>query len=142
MKRLADKIVVEDASARAQLLAIWAKARQNGLTEDSFIAYIDAQEAMLMESQHLNFLRWPIMNQYVHQNPRVWGSYANEVKNVRNYIKKRIPWMDNKLGFDASKLGVENVETEQLPTTKYIQNGQLIIERNGCKYTVTGTRIY
>ena len=142
MKRLADKIVVEDASARAQLLAIWAKARQNGLTEDSFIAYIDAQEAMLMESQHLNFLRWPIMNQYVHQNPRVWGSYANEVKNVRNYIKKRIPWMDNKLGFDASTLDVKNVETDDVSTSKYLQNGQLIIERNGCKYTVTGARIY
>ena len=142
MKQLVDEIVVEDTSARAQLLAIWSKARQNGLTEDSFIAYIDAQEQMLMQSQRLNFLRWPIMNQYVHQNPRLWGSYEKEVNNVRNYIRNRIPWMDEKIGFDASKLAVENVEPGNLPTTKYIENGQLIIERNGCKYTVTGTRIY
>ena len=139
---LVDKIVVQNTAAKNQLLAIWSNARQNGLTEESFIAYIDAQEQMLMQSQRLNFLRWPILNQYVHQNPKVWGTYAKEVQNVRNYINQRIPWMDKKLGFDASKLGVENVEIEQLPTTKYIQNGQLIIERNGCKYTVTGTRIY
>ena len=97
---------------------------------------------MLMQSQRLNFLRWPIMNQYVHQNPRVWGSYEKEVNNVRNYIKKRIPWLDNKIGFDASKLDVENAKTENLPTTKYIQNGQLIIERNGKKYTLTGQEIH
>ena len=39
------------------------------------------------------------MNRYVHQNPRIWGSYAAEVGNVRDFISKRIEWMDNRLGY-------------------------------------------
>ena len=41
------------------------------------------------------------MNQYVHQNPVLWGSYKAEVDNARSFLKKRITWMDNKLGYDA-----------------------------------------
>ena len=41
------------------------------------------------------------MNQKVHQNPRLWGSYEAEVKNVRDYIDRRIAWMDKKLKYDA-----------------------------------------
>ena len=138
LKRLTDKIVVENTSAKYQLLSIWTKARKAGLTEENFIAYIDAQEAMLQESQELNFLRWPIMNQYVHQNPKIWGSYKKEVQNVRNYFKQRLTWMDNKIGFDPKILNVEEVENEMPQTEKILQNGQIYILRNGRKYTLTG----
>ena len=39
------------------------------------------------------------MQTRVHQNPRTWGSYANEVQNVRRFIKERVAWMDKKLGY-------------------------------------------
>ena len=69
MKEFVDNIVVRDAAAKRQLLAIWDEARQSGLTEENMIAYIDRLEAELQQSQRLNFLRWPILNQRVHQNP-------------------------------------------------------------------------
>lgn len=138
LKRLVDKIVVESTSAKYQLLSIWTKARKAGLTEENFIAYIDAQEDMLQESQELNFTRWPIMNQYVHQNPKIWGSYKKEVQNVRNYFKQRLTWMDNKIGFDPKILDVEDVENEVPQAEKILQNGQIYILRNGQKYTLTG----
>ena len=56
-------------------------------------------EEELLLSQELNFLRWPIMKKIVHQNPRIWGSYAAEVENVRDFIRKRVEWMDNCLGY-------------------------------------------
>ena len=99
MRSFVDRIVVYDASARVRLLEIWDEARQNGLTKESLVAYVDQLEAELEQSQTLNFLRWPIMNTKVHQNPRIWGSYSQEVQNVRRFISERVDWMDRKLNY-------------------------------------------
>ena len=138
MRQLVDKIVVNDTDAKQQLAAIYAAARQNGLTEEAFIAYIDEQEALLQESQRLNFIRWQILNSYVHQNPRLWGSYAAEVENVRTYIRNRFTWMDNKLGFDPQTLDLP-ITNYQLPmTNKILHNGRIYIVRGDKTYTLTG----
>lgn len=99
MRSFVDKIVIYTPSTQDQLLAIWDEARHNGIDEDHLVAFVDSMEEELQHSQQLNFLRWPIMNRIVHQNPRIWGSYAAEVGNVRDFISKRIEWMDNRLGY-------------------------------------------
>lgn len=138
MRTLVDKIVVKDTQAKQQLAAIYEQARRKGLTEESFIAYIDEQEALLQQSQRLNFIRWPIMNQRVHQNPKLWGSYTAEVENVRNYIRDRFTWMDAKLGFDPQTLNLP-MTNDQLPmTNKVIINGRIYIMRGDKVYTLTG----
>ena len=109
MRQFVDKIVVNDAAAKAQLKAIWGEVRQAGLTEESMTAYINGWEQTLGQSQELNFKRWPIMNEYVHQNPHLWGSYEAEVQNVRRYMKERIEWMDNKLDYVYEPAGIHTV---------------------------------
>ena len=99
MRNFVDNIVVRDAAAKRQMLAIWDEARQSGLTEENMIAYIDRLEADLQQSQRLNFLRWPILNQRVHQNPPTKGSFQAEVEVLRTYMKERFVWMDKKLGY-------------------------------------------
>ena len=143
LKTLVDNIVVKDAAGKQQLASIWADIRRAGFTEESFIAYINEQASLLAQSQKLNFMRWPILNTQVHQNPRTYGSYEAEVENVRHYINYRIPWMDTKLGFDRSTLNTEGWETQETQTesTKILVNGELIILRNGHKYTASGTLI-
>ena len=131
MRQLADQVAVYSAEGRAMLLSIWAEAREHGLTVENFLEYIDTQSQMLEESQRLNFIRWPIMNQYVHQNARVWGSYAAEVENVRNFVSKRIPWMDNRLGYTYVPPvdGLENLSSQpdlSQPYQVYSVTGQFI----------------
>ena len=99
MRSFVDRIVIYTPSTQDQLLAIWDEARHNGIDEDHLVAFVDSMEEELQHSQQLNFLRWPIMNRYVHQNPRIWGSYEAEVGNVRDFISKRIEWMDDRLGY-------------------------------------------
>ena len=99
MRTFVDNIVVRDAAAKQQLLSIWGEARQSGLTEENMISFIDRWEADLQQSQRLNFLRWPIMNQRVHQNPPTKGSYQAEVEVLRTFMKERLLWMDRKLGY-------------------------------------------
>ena len=138
MRTLVDNIVIYDTAAKQQLKDLWAQLRRNGFTEESMLAYIDEQAELLDHSQQLNFLRWPILNQYVHQNPAARGSYQAEVDNVRNYIRNRIPWMDRKLGFDATTLDMEAAEEDLPQTGKILIHGQLHILRNGVVYTPAG----
>ena len=106
MKKFVDNIVVNDAEAKAKMLEIWGKARGNGITEQHLLDFIDNMEKNLQESQELNFMRWPIMNELVHENATVWGSYAAEVENVRRFITERLTWMDNKLGYTYNPSGI------------------------------------
>ena len=138
MRTLVDNIVINDAAAKQQLKDLWAQLRRNGFTEESMLDYIDEQAELLAHSQQLNFLRWPILNQYVHQNPAARGSYQAEVENVRSYIRNRIPWMDRKLGFDATTLDMEAAEEDLPQTGKILIHGQLHILRNGVVYTPAG----
>ena len=112
MKAFVDRIVVQDEKSRERLVEIWDEARQGGLTEENLTAFIDKMEKDLNQSQRLNFLRWPIMNSYVHQNPHIWGSYQAEVENVRRFMIERIAWMDKKLNYDYVPSGITSVDVD------------------------------
>ena len=99
MRSFVDNIIVRTESTHDHLLNIWDEVRHNGIDQDNLVAFVDSMEQEIMQSQEINFIRWPIMNEIVHENPRIWGSYAAEVENVRNFISKRIDWMDKKLGY-------------------------------------------
>ena len=99
MKNFVDNIVIRDNAAKAQMVEIWDEARHNGLTEENMVAYIDSLEECLEQSQKLNFMRWPIMMERVHQNPYLWDSFKAEVENVRRFMKERIAWMDRRLNY-------------------------------------------
>ncbi len=57
-------------------------------------SYIDRQAAMLDRSQRANFERWPILNTDVWPNQVVTGSYKGEVSWLKDWLKKRVEWMD------------------------------------------------
>ena len=111
-KTLVDRMLISDYSAAAALQEMWANVRYfNGINVKELQAYVDSMANELMESQRLNFIRWPIMNKKVHQNPKLWGSYEAEVQNVKDYLERRIAWMDNKLKYNE-----EAFATSQRPT--------------------------
>lgn len=109
MRTFVDNIIVRDAEAKAKMQEIWAKARETTVTERHLVDFISQQEENLQESQKLNFMRWPIMDELVHENPVVWGSYTAEVQHVRRYISERLLWMDSKLGYTYEPDGIADV---------------------------------
>lgn len=60
-----------------------------------------------MSRQELNFKRWPILNDYIQKNPMIYGSYAGEVSAVKDFLKNRIVWMDNKMNFELPTSNAE-----------------------------------
>ena len=90
-RTMVNKIVKQDAAAKARLVEIW-NASKPALS--SLNDYVDETAKLLDESQKLNFKRWPILNQRVHQNHSAKGSYAGEVSVVKSYITRRLTRFD------------------------------------------------
>ena len=112
---------LQDAYTSNRLKEIWAGMRRSGkFTGESLVAYVDSLAQLLEPSQRLNFIRWPILNSYVHQNPRVYGSYAGEVNVLRNFLPARIQWIDDFLGYGKTK--------EYVDSTFYIKSPADLVE--------------
>ena len=99
MRQMVNRIVKEDEGARQRLLELWSEARNTkGIDETSLLEYVDKTVELLIESQKLNFLRWNILSERVHENPQASGSYEGEVAIVKNFIRKRLPQLDGFIG--------------------------------------------
>lgn len=114
MDVLVERIVVNDTRTAGDLLEMWSATRSNGLSGESLCDFVDKWAEEMDASQRLNFMRWDILNTKVHENPQASGSYEGEVAWVKNYLRERIAWMDNKIGYDPSSVGNIGIETEEL----------------------------
>lgn len=150
MQRFVDRIVISDPQTLTTLREIWDKARHNGLSDSELNQYIDSIAQALNESQRLNFMRWDILGQWVHQNPQVAGSYTGEVGVLKNFVSKRVAWLDNRLGYTYTALPAttDNADTlykvwniagqmvyqgTQMPA---LPHGLYLVQHNGQTYKV------
>ena len=133
--------IVKTSAGQQQLEALYAQYRNNGrLSAEALISVVDSLETLLQASAKKNFQRWPILNKKVHQNPRAGGTYAKEVRWVREYITDRMAWMDMKLNYTPQ--GIEQITNDKSQrTNKSLLNGQVVIRRGDALYTVLGERI-
>ncbi|MCF0197545.1 MAG: CotH kinase family protein, partial [Bacteroidaceae bacterium] len=94
------KRIFSDPETWKQASAIWAEARSSGtFSPETMLHYIDSMALLTKASADLNFKRWPILDTRVHQNPVALGSVEAELNVVREYVKGRIEWMDEMLGY-------------------------------------------
>lgn len=144
MKSFVDRILLLDPNTLLEVKKIWGEARENGLNEEYLCAWIDSMSIEMDRSQQLNFMRWNILNSKEHMNPIARGSYANEVAYLKEYIAKRVEWMDEKLGYIYTSvedivlydtyyrvwdiLGRQIYQGESLPV---LDRGVYIIQHNG-----------
>lgn len=129
MRTFVNRIVEQDQQAKNEMSRIWSVARDKGLTAAHLLNYIDSLAEEINDSQRLNFLRWDILNSQVHMNPQAAGSYQGEVNIVKNYIRQRLSWMDNKVGY---KVGTWS-DLESTPSVN---------DNKFCIYNLQGTLIY
>ena len=125
MRRFVDDIAIHNKEARAKMVEIWDEARHNGITKEHLFEIINAEAEYLQQSQKLNFMRWPVMDTLVHQNPVIWGGYDAEVQNVRRFIEERLDWMDRKLGYTYVPEGIADTPADYTQDTRvYNLSGQ------------------
>ncbi|MCH5328255.1 MAG: CotH kinase family protein [Coprobacter sp.] len=128
MRTLVTRIVKQDAEAKQQMSDIWSDLRHNGnFNAEYFIDKIDEYADILAESQELNFVRWPILNQSVQKSQKVFGSYKGEIDNIKSYLTDRFPKLDALIGLqDKKPVGIDNVTAEPVsgPSILYNLQGQ------------------
>lgn len=144
MAQFVNRILDNDAEARHQLCVIWSTLRKYGdFNADYFNALVDKYAAEIYQSQALNFIRWPILGSYIHQNPQALGSFEAEVNVVKNYITRRFDKLDQLIGLvDVSdESSVEMIDDEESQPIEYFtlqgvkvespQQGGIYLRRQG-----------
>ena len=132
MRSFVDRLLSDDA-VNVQMRQIWQERRKEGLIDErSLMAYVDSMANEMDASQHLNFIRWPILNERVHLNVEARGSFDAEVDVLRNYIPTRLQWFDEYFGIDS---GIAYVDS-----TYYISSPEQLVEfsqavRGGAVYS-------
>lgn len=143
MRNFTNRVLRTDKRTAADLKRIWSIARNDrGVSHESLCAYIDSMQQELNESQKLNFIRWPIMNQIVHQNPVINGSYRTEVNRIKTYLGNRFSDLDQLMGYDPSISGVNEIYGAEESMLK-ISGNRIVCENNSIfdVYNIMGMHV-
>jgi hypothetical protein len=85
---------MEDSAFNRLAVSRWKALRMKQLTTVKVHAFIDSVASLVDEAQQRNFVRWPILNQYVWPNAYIGGTYAKEIAYLKNWVFQRLTWMD------------------------------------------------
>ena len=95
----------QDPAFARRCTARWLELRKDVLNPNAVKARIDQLAAQLGEAQKRNFQRWPIMGEQVTCNYYVGNSYEDEVRWLKNWIERRIAWIDGQMESSGAKNG-------------------------------------
>lgn len=148
MRELAKRIIIENDFNRTRLSEIWSIARDTqNLDYASLSKFIDYWGEELEESQNLNFLRWPIMNRFVHQNPVIGGSYEAEIERVKYYLDQRLSQLDgiNHMRYDPSYAKIDCLkESTPVLLNASFSNGiiSVLTDTEFTVYSIDGRKVF
>lgn len=86
--------VFQDSTFASSLYKRWSSLRKNVLSDQKVVFLIDSFNLLLKDAAPRNFQRWPILNTYVWPNAYIGGSYAQEVLYVKEWVLRRMKYLD------------------------------------------------
>jgi hypothetical protein len=92
----------EDPAFDAKAKARWRELRKDIFNPAKINATIDQYAAELQDAQKRNFQRWPILGQQITCNHFVGDTYEEEVAWLKNWIQRRIAWIDKQISQTAA----------------------------------------
>lgn len=145
MKYFAQRILTKDEFTKTEILNVWKKARENGLTAEWLEEKVLEYQMELEASQKLNFMRWPILDRKVHMNAFALGSYEAECSAVKAFMAPQIEHLDKIIGYEYSPVetGIHSNMEEEAQITYFTLDGLLVdtplksgiyIEKRGSLY--------
>jgi hypothetical protein len=108
---------VKDSAFMKKAGTRWEQLRKNELSVQRIYTVIDSIALLIDEAQKRNFERWPILSSYVWPNSYVGGSYEMELFYLKQWIEKRLHWMDKVLTgrvLSAQDRGISHSESYHL----------------------------
>tara|TARA_B100000767_G_scaffold265921_1_gene282585 strand:- start:3725 stop:5080 length:1356 start_codon:yes stop_codon:yes gene_type:complete len=91
--------LLEDPSFVSKVKNRWRQLRVNAFSHNSITQKIDNYNEILELSGSIkrNFDRWSIIGTYVWPNNYIGGSYQQEINYIKNWINKRLTWLDSNI---------------------------------------------
>jgi hypothetical protein len=113
------KRVWSDESFRAALSTRWKSLRQNKLSNDVVLNYVDSVATVLnQEAQQRNFRKWPVIGTYVWPNYKFdFTTYDGEVTWMKTWIKDRMVYLDGV--FNSTIAGVNEGAGQNVIVTAF-----------------------
>jgi spore coat protein CotH len=84
--------LMEDESFRKAVKNRWNEVKSSKV--NNITLFIDELSKRLNPSQKENFVKWNILNTKVYREPELHHTYQGEVKALRNFMERRIKWLD------------------------------------------------
>ena len=90
-----------DEAFTAKFRTRWAQYRQSNLREERLMAVIDSMATMLTShgAVQRDSQAWPHWGVYVWPIYYISSDYDDEIAYLKDWIRRRITWMDSQLGF-------------------------------------------
>jgi hypothetical protein len=85
----------EDPEFQQQVIDRWGELRRGICSSPSILGRVDEWAALLGEAQARNFRRWPILGRRINPNDYVGDTYEAEIKWMKQWIQKRLTWIDS-----------------------------------------------
>lgn len=98
--------LMSDPVWKGGLISRYGHLRNEILSQNRINFIIDSLANQVQEGQQRNFTRWNIIGKYVWPNPTYPNSYAEEVTNLKNWITKRLQFLDSELDYSGGPLPV------------------------------------
>ena len=123
--------MVKDPAFMSQLKQRWADYRQSNYSDERIMATVDSLATLLTEygAVERNNDAWYLLEREVWPNAYVGNSYENEINYLKDWIRKRLKFMDKQL------LGTKQEETEPLEVTAGWNADVIAEERPVSEYT-------
>lgn len=110
-RNMARRIMITDMGTRKDISRVWSLAvNDRDLKPESLKQFVREHAELLKDAQRLNFMRWPILNQRVHENPRDEPTYEIAVQNILDFIDERYAQLHASLGYDPNISAVHTVD--------------------------------
>ncbi len=86
--------LLEDPSFETQYKRRWEQIRRYQFKTENIFGIIDQMTDLLNEAQDRNFIKWPILGEYVCPNYFVGATYSEEIGYLKQWLEDRFCWMD------------------------------------------------
>jgi len=84
----------EDPEFAQRAIDRWGQLRGSVLSTQRVLGRVEELATQLNDAQTRNFQRWPILGRRIHPNDYVGGTYREEINWMKQWIQKRMTWMD------------------------------------------------
>lgn len=128
----------------------WQSLREASWSDERVMELTDSLVTAMGDAVQRNFQRWPILGRHEWPNYYVASTHGDEIRWTKNWLEKRLAWLDNNLPGDCS--GTYPVPPTTLKVTIHPNPVQTVLNMNISSpkpgkislllFNINGTKVY